>query len=1007
MKFTKSLIFCFLTILFSVYGQAQEASISGKVTDEKGLPIPGVSILIKGTSKATASDMDGNYQIKAVSNGTLIFSFIGYGSLQEPIKGRTHIEVKLQPETQDLKEVVVVGYGSSKKKDLVGSVASVDGSKINGQTVQNVTQALQGKVAGVQITNTGAPGSSPQVRIRGLGSVTAGSGPLYVVDDVIVTDISFLAPSDIENVVVLKDASSTAIYGVRAAGGVILVTTKKGANKTPTVSFNTYVGIKKAAHIVPIANGPEYIQLYNEAILYRGLTAGQLDPAKYSSHSYYDDILNDNVVTSSQDLSITGGTSESKYSIGISHLDDDGLVKDDKYERIGFRAKYDIKFNDKIRTGFSTILSSAKSNPQANSMASVQKVLPIFDPKDANGNWTNPTSIKNVVNLAAEHYYNKNTFQTALNAILNGYVEVDFLKNLTFKTSLSLSPSEVDYIKYSPRYNVSSYQKQQNNILTKTRNQNLNSNWDNTITYSQTIATNHHFKLLGGMSYQQQEFNSLNATANGLGDLPEINSSYLFLSYPERASGYTTTSSDGGGKTVATSYFGRLGYDYKGKYLFNATLRNDISSNFPKNNRSALFPSVGGAWIVSSEEFMQKSKIDFLKVRASWGLIGNGIIPSNLYVPALYTDNYSAVIFGPNQNNGTTADVSPIATISQLANPDLKWETVSEFDAGVDLKLFKNRLSATIDYYNRDTRDAIFPISALPSSGLNTNGVWGNNATIKNSGLEITLGWDDHVGDFSYSLNGNFSYNQNKVTALSAASAAGIYGKASGYSATYTYSTLGHPVGEIYGLQSIGVFQNAAQVASTPHVSGALPGDLIFEDLNGDNIIDDRDRTFLGNPNPPYTYGFDASIGYKGFDFTLSMQGVAGNKIVNAVDIERFGGENYTQRFFDNRWHGEGTSNTFPSAVLANTTQNSSFFVESGSYLRLKSIQFGYTLDAKILAKAGIKKLRLYLNGENIHTFTKYSGTTPEVTGGPIFGGVNYSTYPLSSVYSFGLNLNF
>jgi TonB-linked SusC/RagA family outer membrane protein len=981
--------------------------IKGKITDDKGQPLEGATILVKGTNNGTKSDANGTFFINAEPNSILIISYVGFETTEIKIGNQATIAVQLKPSIATGEQIVVVGYGSSRKKDLVGSVATVDAKTINNQTVQNVAQALQGKVAGLQITNVGTPGSNPQVRLRGLGTVTDGSGPLYVVDDVIVTDISFLAPGDIENVSVLKDASSAAIYGVRAAGGVILITTKKGSNSKPTISFNSYIGIKKASHIVPIANGPEYIQMYNEAILYRGLTSGQLDPANYSSHNYYDDILNNNTVTNSQDLTILGGTSASKYSIGLSHLKDDGLVKDNKYSRIGFRAKYDVSFSKKIRAGFTTILSSAKSNSQANAMASVQRVLPIFQPKDANGNWTDPTSIKNVVNLAAAHYYDKNSFQTALNAILNGYVEVDLVKDLTIKTSISLNPAGTDNIKYSPRYRVSSYQSQQQNILTKTRNQNLNINWDNTLTYSKTIAGNHHLKVMGGISYQEQNNNRLNATASGIDSLSEINSSYLFLSYPGRTDQYTTNSSDGGGKTVATSYFGRVNYDYKGKYLFNATLRNDISTNFPKNNRSALFPSVGAAWIVSSEEFMKNSKIDFLKVRASWGLIGNGIIPSNIYVPALYTDNYGAVIFGPNQNNGTTADVSTIATINQLANPNLKWETVNEFDAGIDLKFYKNRFSVTADYYNRDTRDAIFPISALPSTGLNTNGVWGNNATINNSGIEITLGWSDQKGDLSYNFNTNFSYNQNKVTALSAASAAGIYGKASGYSATYTYSTLGHPVGEIYGLQSIGVFQDTNQVKSTPHVSGALPGDLIFEDLNKDGLIDDKDRTFLGNPNPPFYYGFDASIGYKGFDFGLAIQGVAGNKLVNAADIERFGGENYTKRFFNNRWHGAGTSNTFPSAVLANTTQNSSFFVESGSYLRLKTIQLGYTFNTKMLSKAGINKLRLYVNGENIHTFTKYSGTTPEVTGGPIFGGVNYSTYPLSSIYSFGVNLNF
>lgn len=1000
----KRIYFVLAALLLTIAATAQ--SVTGRVIGDSKEPLIGVQVIVKGSNKGTVSDVSGDFTLSGIENkSVLVFSYIGYETKEITTVGNKPMTVTMKPSDKNLDEVLVIGYGSAKRKDLTSSISSVDAGTINKQTVQNPTQALQGKVAGVQITNSGAPGSSPQVRIRGMGTITDGAGPLYIVDNVIVNDISYLGPNDIDNITILKDASSAAIYGVRAAGGVILITTKKGSNSKPTISFDSYVGIKSPAHVVQMATGPEYVQLYNEKMAEIG-DPSRLDPAQYSSHNYYDDILT-NSITNSENLSISGGSSSSKYSVGISHLTDNGLVVHDNYDRTSFRAKLDMNLGKYIRMGFSNVLTYTKSKPQSTYYVfKAHQVVPIFQPKTANGDWTNPLSVSRDLNVAAAEYYNQYAYQNAYNLILNGYVEVDLFKDFTFRTSLSLNPNEVDYTHYYPSYNISSYQNSPKNALDKNRTQSLNTYWDNTLTYTKTIADNHHLKVMLGTSYQEETWNTLNAHVEGLKDLPAINESYLFLTMPKIDNLWGSSNSDNGDKTVAHSYLGRLTYDYKEKYLLTATFRNDISSKFPVQNRSAFFPSIGAGWVLTSEDFMKSTKIDYLKLRANWGRMGNGVIPSNIYVPTITTDNYRALIFGSAQNSGS-GQVSSIGTVTQFYNSNLRWETVSEFDAGVDIHLLKDRLTATIDYYNRNTIDAIFPITSLPSSGLSTSGVWGNNATINNSGLELTLNWSDKVNDFTYNLGANVTYNQNKVTSLAASSAGGIYGSFYDFPPTFTYSTVGQPIGEFYGLKTIGVYQNAAEINNSPHMSGAIPGDLKFQDSNGDGTIDAKDRVFLGNPNPPVYFGFDASLQYKSWDATVAFQGVTGNKIANAVSMWRYGTENFEESIVKNRWHGEGTSTYYPSAALSNAQTFSSFYVEDGSYLRVKNIQIGYSLPKNFLNKFGVNKLRFYINGENIHTFTKYTGFSPEVPAGGIMAGVDKEAYPLASVYSVGLNLNF
>lgn len=1001
-------LFWVLAVTNSLSVTAQNYKVTGVVSDDSG-PLPGVTIVEKGTNNGTMADTDGQYSISLKSGDAILeFSYVGYAKQSINVNNRNNINITMHSDVLALDGVVVIGYGTAKKRDLTGSIATVDSKIIGGQTVQNAAQAMQGKIAGVQITNAGSPGSTPQIRIRGLGTVTGGSNPLYVVDGVIVDNINYLGPNDIENISVMKDASSTAIYGVRAAGGVIMVTTKQGQYESkPTVSFNTYLGYKKISNAVEMANGQEYVTLYNEKMQQIG-SDRRLDFKNFTSHNYLDDVLS-NSWTNSQDLGISGGSSNVRYSFGLRHLKDDGLVNKNNFERVGFRSKFDVNINKSMRTGFSVILQSAKMNPvNSDVILQAYRALPIYAPKKSDGSWTDP-NVDNVSgtmpNPTAANYYD-HQWQTSIDAILNGYFEVDLFKDLTVKTNLSLSQYNSNYINFTEKHYVTEFQNSDKNNMSKSRNQNQKIYWDNTLTYSKRISKDHNLKAMIGTSYQTINTDYLNSSVQGLKDLSKITHNFLYLSMPRINEQYSATVNDDGDKEVVISYMGRLSYDYMGKYLFNFTAREDGSSKFPSYNRWGFFPSVGLGWVISEENFMKKfDKIDYMKLRASWGIMGNENIPNNLYVPQVDYGDYRAVIFGPAQNTGEGLVMLP-ATITQAYNSNLKWETTHEVNMGVDFGMLNSRLTSTIDFYSKTTKNAIFSVVALGSSGIDASGTWGNYATINNKGVELTLGWNDRKEDFSYSLSGNISYNKNNLKSVSINGSKGIFGK---YDDTpvITYSVVGNPIGSFYGYKVTGIFQNTSEINSTPHLPGAKPGDLIYADLNGDKIVDEADRTFIGDPNPPLHYGFSASLGYKQFDLGFSLQGVAGNDIFNMNRMLRYGTENFDKDFVNNRWSGEGTSNKYPSAAWSNPTTPSSFYVESGSYLRVKSIQLGYTLPTELLKKVQIEQLRFYVNAENPFTFTKYNGFSPEVSGTPIMSGVDRNTYPLSSVYSFGVNLTF
>ncbi len=992
----------------------QQKTITGRITDSSGEPLPGVTVIIKGTTQGSVTDLDGKYTISNVpENGILQFSFVGMKTEEIFVGSQTEINVAMATDAIGIEEVVAIGYGTQRKKDLTSSIATITGEDIANQTISNAMASIQGRIAGVQITNSGSPGSSPSIRIRGTGSIY-NSNPLYVVDGVIVTDISYLGPNDVESMSVLRDASASAIYGVQAANGVILVTTKKGSRDGKVqVSFNSYVGIKKPTQLLEMSNTEEWITMWNERMEYSGTPENKLNTSQFSTSTDWFDEVMENTITHSEDINIRGGSKKTTFNIGFNYLEENGLIKDDNYRKIGLRSNYNFFLNDNIDMGMGLVVSSSKANPAPGGLLSdAFKAIPLFAPTDSEGNYTDPSMINgftpdNQANPSAKLFYN-HKWSNKINAFGNIFVKVKFLKNFEIKSTLGANPTYGKSISYTPEYTVSTIQMSPYNRMSKSYSNNLGFSWDNILTWEKQIQDVHSIKAMVGYTYREYRTDYLSGSADDIVELPEINSSFLFLTIGKASDTSTIVASDGGSKNVQIGYMGRLNYQFKNKYLANITMRADASSKFPENNRWGYFPSVGLGWVVSEENFMADSGIDFLKVRAGWGLLGNANIPSNLY--QLTTSNGTPVIFGPDQNSGT-GPATPAVTIKKSFNPDLKWEVVDETNIGIDLHTMNSRLTTSLDLYYKLTKDAIFATTALASSGIDGRGVWGNYADILNKGVEISAGWNDKIGKLNYRVNANFTYNDNSMKEISAAGASYYdVGDNVNNVKPLTRTMVGHPVGEFFGYNAIGVFQNQAEIDNYPHLQNTIPGHLKFEDVNDDGIIDEKDRKALGSPNPPVIYGFNIELDYSGFDLNVSCQGVSGNKIFNENRLLMYITKNFDKDFYDNRWHGEGTSITNPSVLLkaGDPRTPNSFYVEDGSYFRIKNIQLGYTLPGKLLEGLGIQHVRFYVNAENPVTFFKYNGFSPEVaSNSPLLSGVDNGVYPLSSIYSMGLNVNF
>jgi TonB-linked SusC/RagA family outer membrane protein len=977
---------------------AQVLTISGTVVDKHNESIPGVTIHVKNTNLGTITNFDGQFTLATELNSILVFSMVGMETQEYLVNSTQPVTITLLEDVKQLDEVVVIGYGSSKSKDLTAPIVSIKGSELSKQVTANPMQALQGKVAGVQVINSGKPGGESTVKIRGVGSIGDYAKPLYVVDGVFVDNIDFLSTNDIESLTVLKDASSAAIYGVRAANGVILVTTKKGISEVPLINYDGYAGLQMPVNIMPLATKDQYIELYNEANTNTTGFVPKNADSYPTSTDWYKELVR-NALIHSHNLDVSGASENTSYSFGLNYYFQEGIMNaTNNYERVNVRARIDQKVNRWIKVGFNTVYSNFNKQLPNEGTAFFgayvnPPVYPVYDETNSSAypiKFGSPQSYgygNQYGNPVAAAYYYDN-YEKGYKFLLNGSVDITLIENkLSFKTSYNQDLNNWNNRNYTPEFYVGGSQGVRKSSLTKTFGNSSNTIFDNLLTYINQTGQ-HSYTLLLGQSVRIEKHSSLSGFAL---DVPGYDEASIYLrngSYKDR------NAWDDPGLYHGASYFGRVTYNYNDKYLASLTFRADGSSKYQE--KWGYFPSIGAGWVLSQENFMKNSKVfEFLKVRGSWGLLGNDNVPSNSTFTLGTTGAASSGIFGDELIDGVGAQ-----TVFQNY---LQWEVVDEFDFGVDFRTLNNKLSGELDYYRRVTHNVVFYTPIATGGGVAN--LLDNNGNVLNSGVELNLSYNDKINnDLSYHVGMNLTTIHNEVLTLQ-----GRDYIPSGYvRGNYTKRTqVGQPIGSFYGYEIDGVYASESEALRDP-VSQAIKdkGFFKYKDQNGDNVIDEQDKVFLGSAIPWLIAGIDFGMNYKQFDFSLSLQGQIGNKILNAKRMNRdvFVDGNYDQDFYENRWTNDNKSDSYPSAEAYNysfTQQSNDYFVEDGSYIRIQNVQIGYT-TTKIKS---VQNLRVYLSAQRPLTLFSYNGFTPEISGSPIESGIDNSVYPMQAIYTFGVKI--
>lgn len=1026
---TTMLSFC-TTLLFSLFmmqsafAQAQSRSVSGIVTSAvDGMGVPGATVAVEGTKIGAATDFDGNYKIEAKAGDVLVFTFIGFKIQKVTVGTQKTINVTLQEETAELKEIVVIGYGTQKKKVNTAATSLVSGKDIQQVASLDVVNALQGQASGVSVTSSsGQPGANMVVNIRGAG--TAGnSDPLYVVDGVVVDNgIGYLDPSVIERVDVLKDASAASIYGARAANGVILVTTKKGKDGKMNVSLNSYTGFQQVAKKLDLMNTQEYTTIANEARVNSGYAPlyTQAQIASFPNHDWQDDLFNDGAIKQNHSLLITGGDKKSTIATGLSYYGQEGMIggvaNQSQYDRITFSVNSTSEvIENHLKIGENFTFANVKSSGIAddgiysNGIRSFLNAAPIDAAYDANGDFAHSVISADISNPVGSLYYN-NFNQTKNNRYVgNIFAELKFLKDFTFRTSFGVDMTDSNFRSFRPVYSLSS--NDNNTVSSVTQSATKSSGWifENTLQYKITVANAHNFDVLVGTSAKKNTSDYMEGQGRNL-IFDDFEHAYL-----DNAKDPTSNVVKGNRKDYAIqSYFGRLLYDYNNKYLLSATVRRDGSSEFGPNNKYAVFPSFSAGWNLDKENFLsflfaEKNGLNTLKFRGSWGQNGNDQFARRFAYMSTVNSTDKTYHFGTGDETllvGSSPD--------QLANRDLKWETSEQLDLGFDAVLFSN-FTLTFDYYDKKTKDWLVLASIPTYAGATAPYI--NGGDVSNKGFEIGLGYRTHIGkDWNFGINANLSRNQNKV--LKIANNEGIiHGETNvlfqGLDEMNRVQ-VGKPMGYFYGLKTDGIFQNAAEVAAGVQPN-AQPGDVRFVDLNNDGKIDANDKTEVGNPNPDINYGVNLEVSYKAFDFSINTYGIAGGQNV-------FGVHDYTRAYTNNttdilnRWTTEGSSNRTPRVTYGtdangNYTKFSDLYIQNSDFFRIKNATIGCDLTKLTNKLSFFTKFRLYVAGNNIYTFTKYQGMDPEIGFGNVnqswAKGIDVGYYPQPRTYMMGLNVNF
>ena len=998
----KNLLITCVMLLFAITSMAQnKITSSGVVTDKTGETVIGASVRVKGQeSKGSITDINGKYQIVDVaSNATLIFSYIGMREQEIAVNGRSTINVKMEEDSQLIDEVVVVGYGSAKKRDLTGSIVTVKADEIASKPSTNPLASIQGKVAGVQVVNTGRAGQDPEIRVRGTNSIN-GFKPLYVVDGLFTDNINYLNTADIESMEILKDPSSLAIFGGRGANGVIIITTKRAKIGKTMVNINSSVGWKVIYDRVGVTNAEEFKMLYNEQLISQGS-----DPYDYTQWTGNTDWQNEIFQTgflTNNNVSITGATDKSKFYLGLGYVMEEGSIKTEKLNKFTVNLNSEYSVTDFLRFGFQLNGVRAKY-PDAKGVDGALKAAPIAPTHDLESGLihTLPDFQRAQVwnplietELRGAHNKSEN-YRVAGNV----FGEIDILKNLTFKATFSMdyassqgrSYSPLIYV-YNPDVEGGKERLTERESVNQSKSTSLAAQSDYVLTYLGQFG-NHGLTLTAGLTTNYNESSSLSGGRSqlaGYGILVGDDPDRWWLSTIDDVS----TATNGGSQSdrFTMSYLFRALYNYKNRYLLNASFRRDGSSVFYKTgNTWDNFYSFGAGWVMTEEKFMQNQNvINFLKLKGSWGVLGSQNTGSSYPAYATIVSSGSAV-FGDN----IIAGKGP----NKLISPTLGWERNYSWEVGFDMHMFNDRLQLSPVYYNKTTKDMLTSIPGIAGTvpGLQ------NVGEIRNRGFELSASWNDKIGeDWRYGLGANLSTIDNKVLSLVNKD----YNIISGPSRV----SEGYPIGYFYGYKVEGVYQNEDDIRFSPinSVGSVTPGDLKFADVDGNGKITDNDRTMIGNPTPDFTYGFNVNLGWKNLDLTVDMMGVYGNEIYRNWGSSSYAQLNYRTEQL-NRWHGEGTSNWEPLLDPSHkiNQEASTYFIEDGSFFRIRNIELGYNFDKRLLNRIKVQSLRLYTNVQNPKTWSRNGGYTPEVGGSAISFGIDGGGYPMPTVYTIGFNLTF
>ena len=978
---------------------AQNIQVQGTVLDNEGYPQIGAGVFQKGTSNGTVTDLDGRYSLSVPADAVLVYSFQGFSDVEEAVNGRETIDVTMNLDSQFLEEVVVVGYGVQKSKDLTAPIVTVKGDALSKQAAANPMSALQGMVAGVQIIQSGAPGAGPSVKVRGVGSIGDYASPLYIVDGTFVDNIDFLSNNDIESLTVLKDASAAAIYGVRAANGVVLVTTKKGSHDHLSVSYDGYAGVQVPVNIMKLCNTEQYVELLNLA---NSNTIGWTDrnAADYpGSTDWYKELVHP-AATTSHALDFSGASDKTNYSVGLSYLYQDGIMNhsNNDYNRINIRARLDQQMTSWLKVGINSVFSRySKHNYNGNAFYQAFINPPVYNVYNESNEAAYPEKFDSPQLYGFGNAYGNpvafakycDDSDKGFKEVLSAYAEFSILPSkLSFKISYNLDYSQWDQQNYTPESYVGGSQGTSVSVLSKTFGYGVNQILDNVLTYTDRKGRND-FSVMLGQSTRSQFSSWLNGRVNSVPDFDDQSKYLVNGSYKNQ------TATDGASRYNGLSFFARGTYNYDGRYLATLTFRADGSSKYQQ--KWGFFPSIGLGWNISDEAFMKNQNVvDYLKLRASWGMLGNDNVPANSIVTVGSTGVGSSAVFGDTLVDGMGAQ-----TVYQNF---LRWEVVNEANVGLDFGFLDNRLTGELDLYNRVTDNVVF--EAPIATGGGTVNLLANNGKVLNQGIELSLNWADKAGEFSYKLGMNATFNRNRVLELEGrdyipgASVAGNYA---------TRTMVGYPIGAFWGYEIDGVYASEGQALRDP-VSQTIKdaGYFKYKDQNGDNVINEEDKTYLGSAMPWMVLGINFGFNWKNLDFSILLNTQVGNKILNAKRMQRgtFTDANYDLDFYKNCWRDDNKSNVYPSPEAASTSfiqQANDFYVEDASFFRIQNVQLGYSFTGMKWAKS----IRLYISAQRPLSLFRYNGFTTEIGGSPISSGIDSSVYPMQAIYTAGVNFNF